>query len=227
MSSDARPLTIGFPRMHKEPSERRDFLPPLIGLLSGMGAEVYVESGIGSDMGYADEDYLIAPNVHVTDEATAYAPGRRDRASGARGQVRPAAARSDPHLDAPLPHPPGAGPDAARAGDRRDLARLDRERRGPAARREPAQRRLERDRVRVRRPRAAVARRSSSRAGRPSTSRSWAPGASAGTRWSSPRSTATTRATSCSCARGSRASRWSRRAATSRVIPSTCGPASR
>jgi alanine dehydrogenase len=72
MTSTARPLTIGFPRMHKEPSERRDFLPPLIGLLSGMGAEVYVESGIGSDMGYGDDDYLIAPNVHLTDEATAY-----------------------------------------------------------------------------------------------------------------------------------------------------------
>ncbi len=72
MPTTPQPLTIGFPRMHKEPSERRDFLPPLVGLLSGMGAEVYVESGIGSGMGYSDEDYLIAPNVHVTDEATAY-----------------------------------------------------------------------------------------------------------------------------------------------------------
>jgi alanine dehydrogenase len=68
----ARPLTIGFPRMHKEPSERRDFLPPLIGLLAGMGAEVYVEAGIGSAMGYADTDYQVSPNVHVTDERTAY-----------------------------------------------------------------------------------------------------------------------------------------------------------
>jgi alanine dehydrogenase len=66
-------MTIGFPRMHKEPGERRDFLPPLIGLLTALGAEVYVESGIGSGMGYGDEDYLaLGPDVHVTDEETAY-----------------------------------------------------------------------------------------------------------------------------------------------------------
>lgn len=69
---DARPLTIGFPRMHKEASERRDFLPPLVGLLAGRGAEVFVEAGIGSGMGYTDDDYRMGHNVHVTDEATAY-----------------------------------------------------------------------------------------------------------------------------------------------------------
>jgi alanine dehydrogenase len=67
-----RPMSIGFPRMHKEASERRDFLPPLIGLLAGMGAEVYIETGIGSDMGYSDMDYLLYPNVHATDEETCY-----------------------------------------------------------------------------------------------------------------------------------------------------------
>jgi len=50
-------LSIGFPRMHKEPGERRDFLPPLVGLLAELGAEVYVEAGIGSGMGYSDSDY--------------------------------------------------------------------------------------------------------------------------------------------------------------------------
>ena len=72
MTNDARPLSFGFPRMHKETSERRDFLPPLIGLLAGRGAEVWIESGIGSAMGYTDADYAIAPNVHITDEETAY-----------------------------------------------------------------------------------------------------------------------------------------------------------
>ena len=68
-----RRLTIGFPRMHKEPGERRDFLPPLVGLLTALGAEVYVESGIGSAMGYSDVDYTaLAPDVHVTDEETTY-----------------------------------------------------------------------------------------------------------------------------------------------------------
>ena len=51
MASTSDRITIGFPRMHKEPGERRDFLPPLIGLLAGLGAEVYVASGIGSAMG--------------------------------------------------------------------------------------------------------------------------------------------------------------------------------
>ena len=41
-------LTFGFPRMHKEPGERRDFLPPLIATLAGVGVPVVVEAGIGS-----------------------------------------------------------------------------------------------------------------------------------------------------------------------------------
>ncbi len=68
-----RRLTVGFPRMHKEPGERRDFLPPLVGLLTALGAEVFVETGIGSAMGYDDNDYLsLSPDVHVTDEETAF-----------------------------------------------------------------------------------------------------------------------------------------------------------
>jgi alanine dehydrogenase len=74
MAGDGRRrLTIGFPRMRKEPGERRDFLPPLVGLLTALGAEVYVETGIGSGMGYTDVDYTaLSPDVHVTDEETAY-----------------------------------------------------------------------------------------------------------------------------------------------------------
>ena len=73
MASTSDRVTIGFPRMHKEPGERRDFLPPLIGLLAGLGAEVYVESGIGSAMGYSDSDYTsISPQVHASDQDTAY-----------------------------------------------------------------------------------------------------------------------------------------------------------
>jgi alanine dehydrogenase len=66
-------LTVGFPRMHREPGERRDFLPPLIGLLAANGAEVHVESGIGSDMGYTDLDYsMLSPDVVVSDEEDCY-----------------------------------------------------------------------------------------------------------------------------------------------------------
>ncbi len=72
MSMLPRPISIGFPRMHKETAERRDFLPPLIGLLASLGAEVFIETGIGSAMGYSDMDYLTYPNVHATDEESAY-----------------------------------------------------------------------------------------------------------------------------------------------------------
>jgi alanine dehydrogenase len=68
-----RRLTVGFPRMHREPNERRDFLPPLIGLLSANGAEVHVESGIGSGMGYHDTDYSsLSPDIVVSDEDDCY-----------------------------------------------------------------------------------------------------------------------------------------------------------
>ncbi len=66
-------LTIGFPRMYNEPGERRAFLPPLIGLLANMDADVYVEAGSGARMGYSDHDYAtLSPKVHIVDEATAY-----------------------------------------------------------------------------------------------------------------------------------------------------------
>ena len=67
-------LSFGFPRMHKEAGERRDFLPPLIGTIASFGCGVVVEHGIGSAMGYADADYLsTAPGrVSVVDEREAY-----------------------------------------------------------------------------------------------------------------------------------------------------------
>ncbi len=73
MTQSSSRLSIGFPRMHKEAGEHRDFLPPLIGLLAGQGADVFVESGIGSGMGYSDMDYTsVSSNVHATDEEGAY-----------------------------------------------------------------------------------------------------------------------------------------------------------
>ena len=57
MERDAQGVTIGFPRMHKEPGERRDFLPDLIATVAHAGASVVVEEGIGSGMGLADVDY--------------------------------------------------------------------------------------------------------------------------------------------------------------------------
>lgn len=66
-------VTVGFPRMHKEAGERRDFLPPLIGLLAARGAEIHVETGIGSGMGYTDLDYSsMSRHIRVTNEHDCY-----------------------------------------------------------------------------------------------------------------------------------------------------------
>jgi alanine dehydrogenase len=67
-------LTFGFPRMREEPGERRDFLPDLVGSLGRQGRHVFVESGLGSAMGYSDLDYLAAAPgfVHVVDGCDAY-----------------------------------------------------------------------------------------------------------------------------------------------------------
>ena len=72
-TTDSR-MTVGLPRMHKEVGERRDFLPALVAKLTGMDVRVVVESGIGSGMGYGDEDYLrVSPLVAVADQREAFA----------------------------------------------------------------------------------------------------------------------------------------------------------
>lgn len=58
MDGTAHRLTVGFPRMHKEPGERRDFLPDLVAAVAKTGAEVVMEEGLGSGMGLADADYV-------------------------------------------------------------------------------------------------------------------------------------------------------------------------
>jgi alanine dehydrogenase len=66
-------LSFGFPRMHKERGERRDFLPSLIAQLTRAGCPVAVESGIGSALGYTDKDYrAVSSLVQVVDERTAF-----------------------------------------------------------------------------------------------------------------------------------------------------------
>jgi alanine dehydrogenase len=72
-ADDVTIVTFGFPRMHKEAGERRDFLPPLIATLAGAGATVVVEGGIGSGMGLCDADYTrTSPLVRVATEDDAY-----------------------------------------------------------------------------------------------------------------------------------------------------------
>lgn len=52
--------SLGLPRMHKETGERRDFLPDLVAAVADLGAPIVVEHGIGSGMGYTDDDYVRA-----------------------------------------------------------------------------------------------------------------------------------------------------------------------
>ncbi|MBN2149136.1 MAG: hypothetical protein JW726_17250 [Anaerolineales bacterium] len=51
-------INIGLPRMHKEPGERRDFLPSFISRIHRRGADILLEYGYGSEMGYRERDYL-------------------------------------------------------------------------------------------------------------------------------------------------------------------------
>ena len=51
--------TIAFPRMHKGPEERRDFLPSLFGKMGRLtDKEIFLEAGYGKDLGFTHEDYL-------------------------------------------------------------------------------------------------------------------------------------------------------------------------
>jgi alanine dehydrogenase len=48
---------IGLPKIHLEPGEHRDFLPDFVARLHRLGAEIILEHGYGSGMGYSDRDY--------------------------------------------------------------------------------------------------------------------------------------------------------------------------
>jgi alanine dehydrogenase len=60
-------LSIGLPRMHLEPGEKRDFLPEFVQRLHHYGFEIYLEHGYGSGMSYQEDDYLAAaPTARFT-----------------------------------------------------------------------------------------------------------------------------------------------------------------
>jgi len=68
----AKKISFGFPKMHLEEGERRDFLPELMGVLSDLGADIYLEHGYGDGMGFSERDYLsAAPKTNfVSNEET-------------------------------------------------------------------------------------------------------------------------------------------------------------
>jgi alanine dehydrogenase len=69
----AAPIALGLPRMHKEPGERRDFLPDFVASLARRGAQVLLEEGYGSGMGLTSNDYTrSAPSVRFGSRRQAY-----------------------------------------------------------------------------------------------------------------------------------------------------------
>lgn len=57
-------ITFGLARMHVEYGERRDFLPSLVANLVKRGAQVFLEFGYGSSLGFTEGDYLeVAPGA--------------------------------------------------------------------------------------------------------------------------------------------------------------------
>ncbi|HSL15565.1 MAG TPA: hypothetical protein VK962_04730 [Actinomycetota bacterium] len=85
-------MSFGFPRMHREVGERRDFLPTFVASLTRLGCDVVVERGIGSAMGFSDLDY-VAAGARVASEDEAF---RQDvvvilRAPSQLDRVRPGA----------------------------------------------------------------------------------------------------------------------------------------
>ncbi len=58
------PITFGLARMHLEYGERRDFLPSLVADMEKQGAQVFLEYGYGSGLGFTEESYKqVAPGV--------------------------------------------------------------------------------------------------------------------------------------------------------------------
>ena len=65
-STSSQHLKFGLARMHYETGERRDFLPDFVARLQHSGAEILIEEGYGSGMGYSEQDYLLAANqIHI------------------------------------------------------------------------------------------------------------------------------------------------------------------
>jgi alanine dehydrogenase len=67
------PFRIGLPRMHKEPGEKRDFLPRIVSVLDKRGVSVFLEHGYGTGMGFDENAYTEhAHNVKFVSHRQAY-----------------------------------------------------------------------------------------------------------------------------------------------------------
>ncbi len=66
--------SIGFPRMHKDSGEKRDFLPEFFKLFTAHGkSKIFLEEGYGSAMGYSNDDYLaVNPKISFVSHEESY-----------------------------------------------------------------------------------------------------------------------------------------------------------
>jgi alanine dehydrogenase len=66
-------IQIGLPQMYKEPGEKRDFLPRFVAWLHKQGAQVLLEYGYGSEMGFSEADYVsVAPSIRFVPHKETY-----------------------------------------------------------------------------------------------------------------------------------------------------------
>lgn len=54
--------SMGFPKMHKEECEKRDFLPAFFESLNDYEVDIFLEEGYGERLGYTADDYLKSNN---------------------------------------------------------------------------------------------------------------------------------------------------------------------
>ena len=204
LDGSPRRLTVGFPRMHKEASERRDFLPPLIGPAGRQRRRGPRRERHRVRRWATPTSTTACSRRTCTSPTRTTATARTSSSCCGRPRAGTTCCGGAPSSSRCSTSRPGrrASQMLQRPRDRRDQPRPHRERRRPPARREPPQRRLERHRLRLRRARADLAGPAEPAPRRRSRSRSWAPGGSAGTPSSSPPSTATTPATRRSCGSG-------------------------
>ena len=66
-------ISIGFPLMHLEKGEKRDFLPTFMKSMHKYGFDLFLEHGYGAGMGFSESDYeAAAPGITFTSNAEVY-----------------------------------------------------------------------------------------------------------------------------------------------------------
>gem|GEM_PF-1225768 len=76
------PHSIGFPRMMKEPAEKRVFLPEFIQHLANAGLNVFIEEGYGSRSGFSFDDYRGSRSTTIARATNGYDAVRARRPFG-------------------------------------------------------------------------------------------------------------------------------------------------